>query len=159
MSQPSDSHHDVFLSHSSVDKLIVEDLAGRLLDAGITPWLDKWNLVPGEPWQPAIEDVLMNCDAIAVFIGAGSLGPWHHEEMRAAIARQVEGRQRERRIRVIPVLLPGAGRPDSTRMPPFLAKNTWVVFSDTLDDPGAFHRLVCGIRGLPPGPGPRPART
>jgi hypothetical protein len=27
----------------------------RLKSKGVKPWLDKWNLVPGEPWQPEIE--------------------------------------------------------------------------------------------------------
>ena len=67
--------------------------------------------------------------------------------------------ERQRKLRVIPVLLPGAGKPDAEHMPPFLAKNTWVEFRDSLDDPEAFHRLVCGIKGIPPGPGPRLKRS
>ena len=46
--------YQVFLSHSSVDKPAVEDLANRLMREGIEPWLDKWNLVPGEVCQPAM---------------------------------------------------------------------------------------------------------
>jgi hypothetical protein len=157
MSQASAPRHDVFLSHCSRDKPAVEDLAVRLLDAGLIPWLDKWNLVPGEPWQPEIEKALTGCDACAVFIGKDPLGPWHHEEMRAAIARQVT--ERERRLRVIPVLLPGAAKSDPERLPPFLARNTWVEFRESLDDPEAFHRLVCGIKGVPPVPGPRVKRS
>jgi TIR domain len=45
----------VFLSHSSTDKPAVEELARRLAGEGIQAWLDKWNLIPGDPWQPAIE--------------------------------------------------------------------------------------------------------
>ena len=56
--------------------------------------------------------------------------------------------------RVIPVLLPGASRPGEKGLPPFLLRTTWVKFSRTLDDAEAFHHLVCGIRGLAPGPGP-----
>ncbi len=40
-------------------------------------------------------------------------------------------------------------------MPEFLQGTTWVEFADTLDDPDAFHRLVCGIRGIAPGIGPQ----
>ena len=49
---------DVFLSHSNADKPAIEDLARRLKREGIEPWLDKWNLVPGEPWQKPIEEAL-----------------------------------------------------------------------------------------------------
>src|SRR5271157_3811367 len=37
-------------------------------------------------------------------------------------------------------------------MPTFLAATTWVEFHNSLDDPTAFHRLICGIRGIEPGP-------
>jgi hypothetical protein len=38
-------------------------------------------------------------------------------------------------------------------LPTFLAATTWVEFPDSLEDPDAFHRLVCGIRGVEPGAG------
>ena len=51
--------YDVFLSHNSPDKPAVEALARRLTDeADLHPFLDKWHLVPGEPWQEAIEEAL-----------------------------------------------------------------------------------------------------
>ena len=58
MAVPSSSQYDVFLSHSSVDKPRVEELARRLKQAGIEPFLDKWNLIPGQPWQEALEEAL-----------------------------------------------------------------------------------------------------
>jgi hypothetical protein len=51
--------YDVFLSHNSQDKPAVEILARRLTDeASLRPFLDKWHLVPGEPWQEALEEAL-----------------------------------------------------------------------------------------------------
>ena len=146
--------YHVFLSHSSVDKPAVEELANRLVREGIEPWLDKWNLIPGEAWQPAIEEALADCGSCAVFIGPGGLGPWQHEEMRAAINRRVG--ESKGRFRVIPVLLPGMTRPERQKLPAFLTATTWVEFRTTLDDAEASRRLVCGIQGIPPGPGPRP---
>jgi signal transduction histidine kinase len=94
---------------------------------------------------------LESCATCAVFIGPSSTGPWQNEEMRAAIDRRVrEGRGR---FRVIPVLLPGAERGERSRLPTFLVATTWVEFRQSLDDEDAFHRLVCGIRGVEPGPG------
>jgi len=78
--------YDVFLSHNSADKLEVETLARRLEDeAHLTPFLDKWHLVPGNPWQEALERALDRSDTCAVFIGPTGIGPWHHEEMRSAL--------------------------------------------------------------------------
>src|SRR4051795_10907777 len=83
---------DVFLSHATTDKPLVEDLARRLTRENLKPWLDKWNLIPGTAWQPEIEAVLADCVTCAVIIGPGGIGPWHHEEMRTAINRRVEDR-------------------------------------------------------------------
>src|SRR5271166_57884 len=139
----------VFLSYSTGDKPIVEELARRLRDKEkIHCWLDKWNLVPGAPWQPAIETALQESESCAVFVGPEGLGPWQTEEMRLAINRRVCDRQQ--RFRVIPVLLPGAKR-DS--LPALLVNTTWVEFRDSIDDPDAFRRLVWGIRGVAPEPG------
>ena len=51
-------YYNVFLSHASTDKPAVEHLARKLREAGIEPFLDKWHLVPGEPWQEGIEEAL-----------------------------------------------------------------------------------------------------
>jgi hypothetical protein len=42
---------DIFLSHNSADKPAVEEIAHKLKDAGVEPWLDKWCLVPGKTFQ------------------------------------------------------------------------------------------------------------
>ena len=152
MPTPSNIHYEVFLSHSSVDKPRVEELARRLKQAGIEPFLDKWNLIPGQPWQEALEEALGQSAACAVIIGSGPFGPWHHEEMRAALEHRVSGSRGK--FPVIPVLLPAAERPQDHDLPMFLKRMTWVEFPKGLDDEPAFHRLVCGIRGIAPGPGP-----
>src|SRR6188768_2214914 len=100
---------DVFLSYAATDKPQVEDLARRLARENLKPWLDKWNLIPGTPWQPEIEAALADCAACVVVVGPGEFGPWHHEEMRLAISQRVG--DRERGFRVIPVLMPRADRP------------------------------------------------
>ena len=82
---------DVFLSHASADKPLVEELARRLTREDLKPWLDKWNLIPGTAWQPDVEAALADCTTCAVFIGPGGFGSWHHEEMRSAGAEQAPG--------------------------------------------------------------------
>ena len=142
---------DIFLSHNSADKPAVETLAQRLQAAGFNPWLDSWNLVPGDPWQEGLEEALDACATCAVFLGPSGVSPWHNEELRAALDRRA--RDRTRRFRVIPVLLPGADPADPATLPRFLGRMTWVDFRRGLDDAEAFRRLIAGIRGVPPGPG------
>lgn len=143
---------NVFLSHNNADKPAVEAIARKLVKEGIEPWLDKWNLIPGEPWHEAIVDALNSCESCAVFIGPSGIGPWQNEEMRAAIDRRV--RESQGRFRVIPVLLPGSKRDERSRLPTFLVATAWVEFRHTVDDKESFRRLLCGIKGLEPGPEP-----
>lgn len=98
--------YDVFLSHASADKPFAEALARRLREDGHEPFLDKWHLIPGQPWQEALEEALEASQTCAVFVGA-TLGPWQNEEMRAALDEHVH----DETFRVIPVLLPGALKP------------------------------------------------
>jgi WD40 repeat protein/energy-coupling factor transporter ATP-binding protein EcfA2 len=141
--------YDVFLSHNSADKEAVESIARCLREeAQLEPFLDKWHLVPGKPWQEALEQALDASRACAVFLGPVGLGTWENEEMRTAL----DIRAGRPDYRVIPVLLPGARLPERGRLPRFLARHTWVDFRPGLDDADAFHRLVCGIQGIAPGP-------
>ena len=138
--------YDVFLSHSTADKPAVEKLAQKLVAAGITPFLDKWHLIPGRLWQSGLEAGLRDSGACVIFVGAEGFGPWHRQEMLVALDRGA----RDPDYPIIPVLLPGFRKP--AEIPAFLAQRGWVEFAD-LKDEDAFHGLVCGIQGKPPGPG------
>ncbi len=138
--------YDVFLSHNSADKPAVLELAKRLKAAGVEPFLDSWHLVPGEPWQEALETAIDVSRTCAVFVGPSGFGTWENEEMRAALSRRAHNQE----FRVIPVILPGAVLPARGRLPAFLSRLTWVDFRPGLDDEAAFDRLVNGIRGLAP---------
>ena len=83
MSDPST--YDVFLSHNSADKEAVELLARRLREeARLNPFLDQWHLVPGEPWQAAVEEALDCSTTVAVFVGPSGVSPWLNVALRAA---------------------------------------------------------------------------
>jgi Novel STAND NTPase 1/TIR domain len=140
--------YDVFLSHTSPDKNAVEAIARRLADdAALSPFLDKWHLIPGNPWQEELEQALDTSRTCAVFIGPHGIGPWENIEMRSAL----DDRIKRTGFRVIPVLLPGAVLPERGTLPRFLSSLTWVDFRSGLQDAEAFRRLVAGIRGQPPG--------
>ena len=150
MAAPASSQYDVFLSHSSVDKRRVEELARRLKQVGIEPFLDKWNLIPGQPWQEPLRKGWPT---------APPRGDHRVRPVRTLAPRGDAGRLEHRvsgsggKFPVIPVVLPAAERPPDHDLPMFLKRMTWVEFQEGLDDEPAFHRLVCGIRGIA-GPGP-----
>lgn len=148
--------YDVFLSHNSKDKPDVEQIATLLREKyGLKCWLDKWNLVPGEPWQEALEDALDRCRTVALFVGANEISPWENEEMRSALETRAHDKER----RVIPVLLPGAPDSRDLKLPRFLSRLTWVDFRGGLNDENALYRLYCGIQGIIPGADRENART
>jgi energy-coupling factor transporter ATP-binding protein EcfA2 len=139
------ARYDVFLSYNSADEEAVGSIARRLREeARLCPFLDRWHLIPGEPWQEAIEEALEQSETMAVFVGPSGISPWHNEEMRAGLDRAVRGRDD---VRVIPVLLPGT---DPKCLPSFLTRRTCADFRAGLDDDDAFTRLVAGILGQPP---------
>jgi len=136
--------HDVFLSYNSTDKPSVEKIARIIERDGFRTWFDEWKLVPGEPWQEALENGLDSSKTCAVFIGKNGLGPWQNEETRSAI----EDRVRDAKFRVIPVLLPGAKKSDIENLPRFLKRLTWADFRNGVDDKQAQLDLIDGIRGI-----------
>jgi hypothetical protein len=140
--------YDAFLSHSHLDADMVEELARRLEDnANLSVWLDKWVLVPGENWIPAMARGLDEARSCVVCVGENTPRGWYQQEIQRALARQV----RDPSFRVIPLLLPGA---QTVNVNDFLELRTWVDMRSGLDDKDAFHRLVCGIKGVAPGRGP-----
>jgi hypothetical protein len=132
---------DVFLCHNSQDKPAVEKIAEELKIRGIKPWLDKWELQPGLPWQPELERQIKNIRAGAVFVGSSGLGPWQNMEIRAFLQQFVK-----RGCPVIPVLLTNG--PKKPKLPLFLEGNTWVDFRDSQSNP--MDKLIWGITGKKP---------
>jgi TIR domain len=115
------SDFDIFLSHNSADKGLVEAMAEILQAEGLKPWLDKWCLIPGQPWQQELATILGNCPTFGIFIGQNGLGDWAREELLVAQDRAAKGRS----LRVIPILLPGVPDPfDYGKLPPFLTQRT-----------------------------------
>jgi hypothetical protein len=106
-------------------------------------WFDRWELVPGDPWQEKLEEALRQLNTSVVFIGRKGLGNWQAPEVRAALNRNAE-----RKMRVVPVALPGVDVRDE-RIPLFL-KNLDFCLLRSLDDQPNFERLVAGITGVHP---------
>jgi hypothetical protein len=68
--------YDVFLSYSTKDRETVVQLAEALVAVGIRPWLDVWELVPGQPWQTGLNKAIQNVTAAAVCVGPSGMGAW-----------------------------------------------------------------------------------
>ena len=143
----TEKRYDVFLSHSSPDKAVVEQIALRLRKRRIKVFLDKWHIQPGDAWMEELEIALKSSRTCAVFLGPNDMRPWHHEEMRAAL--QMPATQPE--FRVIPVLLPRATPPAAGDVPLFLSRLSWTDFSgpEGVQNKDVFDAFVAAIRGKP----------
>jgi WD40 repeat protein len=140
---------DVFLSHNSREKPVVERIAEKLKREGFEPWLDKWCLTPAGDWQDELATGLRASQACAVFIGPSGIGSWEDLEYKLATDRMAK----DRAFRVFLVLLPGLPEPfDTSALPPFLSTRTWIDLRKGIEDTRAFQSLIHGIKGLPLGP-------
>lgn len=135
------STYDVFLSYNFHDRARVEDIARNLQSRGLRVFLDRWYLVPGQPWPQVLERTLACCRAVAIVLGPSGMGRWQQRERDLALDRQAH----DPAFPVIPVLLPGADPALG-----LLSLNTWVdLRTGGLD---VLAVLAAAVRGEPPGP-------
>jgi len=140
---------DVFLSHNSREKPVVERIAEKLKRQGFEPWLDKWCLTPAGDWQDELAGGLRASVACAVFVGPSGIGSWEDLEYKLATDRMAK----DRAFRVFLVLLPGLPEPfDASALPPFLSTRTWIDLRKGIENTRGFQSLINGIKGLPLGP-------
>lgn len=64
---------NVFLSHSSKDRIWVRDFCGELLASGIDVWTDWLHIQPGENFDRAIEEALVNATHVLLVVSPNSL--------------------------------------------------------------------------------------
>src|SRR4026208_2021934 len=93
----SGASHDAFLSHNSADKPAVTELAQPLREVEIKPFLDAWHLVPGEPWQEALEEALEGSRGRAVVIGPQGSGSRGAGRVWGSAGQKAAGRGRTKR--------------------------------------------------------------
>jgi len=147
---PDSERWDVFFSYASPEREVVERLARRTESAGLRVYFDRWRLVAGKPFIPALSEGIRVSNCVAVFIGASGIRPWQNLEWQVGLTRAVTDPAAD--FRVIPVLLPGARAEDGDSMPDFLKLNTWVDFSRSdLSDPDALAHFIAAIQGEAPG--------
>lgn len=103
-----------FLSHASEDKAsFAEPLGRELASLGIRPWLDKWEIRPGDSLvKKLFDEGVAAVDAVIVVVSQYSAGkPWVRAELDAAMVRRIT-----ENTRLIPIRLDGADMPAPLRM-------------------------------------------
>ena len=133
---------DVFLSHNSVDKPWVIQLKDDLTRYGLSVWLDKDEIRPGNLFAEALEDALENCKAIALIISPEAINSgWVKEEYYRALSLS---KDKQLLLQLIPVILREA------EVPGFVKSRNWIDFRDENKYSENVWCLVWGILGHKP---------
>ena len=152
------STFDVFLSHNSIDKPWVSKLKDDLQRYGLSVWLDRDEIRPGDLFAAALEDGLSSSRAVALVVSPEAMASgWVKEEYYRALSLT---KDKTSPLQLIPVILRIADVPD------FCQSRNWVDFRDEKAYAQSVWKLVWGITGekppkvldltAPPAP-PRPA--
>ena len=134
---------DVFLSHNSQNKPQVQEIAQKLKERKLKPWLDVEQIAPGQSFQDEIQKAISQSKSAAIFVGSQKLGSWQLFEMKGIMQSCVENH-----TSVIPVLLPGIDQLPKELI--FLKTFNWVSFSQKIDEEKALNDLEWGITGKNP---------
>jgi formylglycine-generating enzyme required for sulfatase activity len=122
----------IFLCHASEDKARVRQLYDRLTQAGYAPWLDKVDLLPGQPWRPAIKNIITNpYNLVVVCLSCNSVTKRGVVQEEIAWALDVLKQTPEGAIYLIPARL------EECEVPDRLADLHWV----DLFEPDGFEYL------------------
>jgi hypothetical protein len=93
--------YDIFLSHNSKDKPLVEILVEQLRESALEVWLDQDNLYGGDVLPQEIEKAITNSKTALFCIGGYGLGKWQQSEMNVCRNLSIEGR-----LKIITIVLP-----------------------------------------------------
>lgn len=118
-----------FLSHSSIDKPFIRQLAADLTANGIDVWLDEQRIRVGDSIPEKIAQGLAGSDFFLIGMSEHSTGsPWVQKELNNALVNEVQ----RRKVHILPLKL------DDSPMPQIIADKKYADFSKSykagLDD-------------------------
>jgi hypothetical protein len=125
-----------FLNYARENVRDVEELYQELIDAGIQPWMDTKDLLPGQDWELAIKNAIRQADFFVVCLSTQSVNKRGYLQREIKRAQELWDEKLEDDIYLIPARL------DNCEVPQSLSKFQWV---DLYEDQG-FSRLLKSIQ-------------
>lgn len=114
----------IFLSHSSIDKSIVISVALDLEKRGLIPWVDAFDILPGESIVNKINEGLNNCDFVLLFLSKNSIkSNWVLKEWETMMWDEINSGK----IKIIPIKL------DDCEIPKILQTKKYIDLSKDYD--------------------------
>lgn len=86
MEQLTARKRDVFISHSSQDKLVADAICDSLEGQGLCCWIAARDIRPGEDWSDAIIDAITDCRIFMLILSGASN---HSEQVKREIQNAV----------------------------------------------------------------------
>jgi cold shock CspA family protein len=93
----------VFISYAKEDKHFAEKLYNDLLQAGIRPWIDSMDLMPGQPWEMAIRKAIYECSYFLAILSNHSVRKKGFVQKEIRYALDIAEEYPEDKIFIIPV--------------------------------------------------------
>ncbi len=126
----------LFLCHASEDKTQVEEMYHQLKAAGLKPWLDKEDLLPGQNWAEEIPTIIRDSNFILIFFSTTSVAKRGYVQKEFKLALDVLDETPEGKISVIPVRL------DSCKIPSRFSNLHYV----DLFENGGFEKILKSVK-------------
>lgn len=125
-----------FLSHSSVDKPFIRQLAADLTANGIGVWLDEQRIRVGDSIPEKIAQGLAESDFFLIGMSKkASESAWVQKELNNALMSEVQ----RRKVHILPLKL------DDSPMPPIIADKKYADFSQSYR--AGLEELLTALRG------------
>ena len=78
----------IFISYARKDQEFALKLAQDLRSAGVTIWVDKFDIPPGAPWDRTIQNALKTCESLLVILSPSSVDSENVQDEVAFILKQ-----------------------------------------------------------------------
>lgn len=96
---------EVFLCHAKEDKIRAIEIYKKLLPHGIRPWLDEFDLLPGQDWDFEINRALRRAHLVLILISGHSITKRGYVQKEIKIAFDIQQEEPESGIYIVPALL------------------------------------------------------
>lgn len=93
----------IFISYAKEDKGFAEKLYSDLQQAGVGPWLDSEDLIPGQPWEAAIKKAISESTYFIAVLSSRSVGKTGTVNKEIRHALDIAEKRPEGKIFIVPV--------------------------------------------------------
>lgn len=125
-----------FLSHSSMDKPFIRQLAADLTANGVDVWLDEQRIRVGDSIPEKLAQGLAGSDFFLIAMSEHSAGSaWVKKELNNALVNEVQ----RRKVHILPLRL------DDTPMPPIIGDKKYADFSKSYK--AGLDELLIALKG------------